>query len=162
MVRRTLVVAVVALSLLGGCSSGAASTVSGAARGPAPPTGSANALDLRDAPVSALVGQLADAVGMPVTVDADAVPLTRCARVTFVAPAGTPRAQLVALATDVLRSAALSLTNAGDHLTVERIADAEVPRGLPRDGGTIERRGQPITMTYLRRAVTPRVPGAPR
>jgi general secretion pathway protein C len=128
-----LLAALVALASLGGCRPSA----SPGHEGPAPLAGPAGALDLRDAPVTELVGQLAGAVGMPVTVDTDAVPLTRCARVTLVAPLGTPRPQLVTLATDVLRSAALSLTNAGDHLTVARIPDVEVPQDCRRTVGRL-------------------------
>jgi hypothetical protein len=90
------------------------------------------ALDVRDASVTELVGQLAAALGTPVRVETDAVPLTRCARVTLVAPRGTTRAQVLALARDVLRGAALSLEDAHDHLAIARIPDADPPADCPR------------------------------
>lgn len=94
-----------------------------------PGTGS---LDLRDASATELVAQLALTLGTPVTVDTEAVPLTRCARVTLVAPEGTPRTQLVILARDVLRTAALSLEEREGHLVVARIPDADPPADCPR------------------------------
>lgn len=97
--------------------------------GARPGTGS---LDLRDASATELVAQLALALGTPVTVDTEAVPLTRCARVTLVAPEGTPRTQLVVLARDVLRTAALSLDEREGHLVVARIPDADPPTDCPR------------------------------
>ena len=102
---------------------------SAAQTGARPGTGS---LDLRDASATELVAQLALALGTPVTVDTEAVPLTRCARVTLVAPEGTPRTQLVVLARDVLRTAALSLDEREGHLVVARIPDADPPADCPR------------------------------
>lgn len=90
------------------------------------------AVDVRDASVTELVGQLAAALGTPVRVETDAVPLTRCARVTLVAPRGTTRAQVLALAREVLRGAALSLEDAHDHLAIARIPDADPPADCPR------------------------------
>ncbi len=117
------------LLLLGACTPSPSSGPAAAIAAAYPASGS---LDLRDAPVTELVGQLAAAIGTPVTVDGAAVPLTRCAHVTLVAPPGTPRGQLISLATQVLRSSALSLTDAGDHLAVARIDDAEVPTDCAR------------------------------
>jgi hypothetical protein len=90
------------------------------------------AVDVRDASVTELVGQLAGALGTPVRVETDAVPLTRCARVTLVAPRGTTRTQVLALAREVLRGAALSLEDEHDHLAIARIADADPPVDCPR------------------------------
>ncbi|MBN8611408.1 MAG: hypothetical protein J0L92_12515 [Deltaproteobacteria bacterium] len=90
------------------------------------------AIDVRDANVTELVGQLSRALAMPVRVDTEAVPLTRCARVTVVTPPGTSRVQVVSLAREVLAGAALSLTEAGDHLVIARIEDADPPADCPR------------------------------
>jgi hypothetical protein len=112
------------LLALGACSSSPSSSPGAPVPVARPASG---ALDLRDAPVTELVGQLAAAIGTPVTVDTAAIPLTRCARVTLVAPPGTPRGQLIVLATDVLRTSALSLTDARDHLALARIEGVAVP-----------------------------------
>lgn len=99
---------------------------------PAPERLAVAALDLRDASVTELVGQLSTALATPVSVATDAVPLTRCARVTLVVPAGTPRLQVLALAREVLAGAALSLEDANDHLVISRVEDADPPADCPR------------------------------
>lgn len=101
------------------------------------------AVDVRDASVTELVGQLAAALGTPVRVETDAVPLTRCARVTLVVPRGTTRTQVLALTREVLRGAALSLEDDHDHLAIARIADADPPSDCPR----IARARDPLAAT---------------
>ncbi len=85
----------------------------------------ATALEVREARVTDLVAQLSLAIQTPVAVEAAAVPLAVCARITLVVPARSSREVLLTRTREVLRTAALGLEERDGSFLVVRVPGLE-------------------------------------
>lgn len=106
---------------------------------PSEPPRSAPGIDVRDGSVSDLVAQLSASLGRGVLVDAAALPVARCARLTLVIPADSHPETTEELSREVLKGVGLSLDRGVEHYAIGKIEGAPPPPGCgdpePADEG---------------------------
>jgi len=86
-------------------------------------------LELSDASVATLVPELSSQLHEPVVVDADAQPAARCAHLTVSTGGAQPAARVIALVTDALRPAGLSVSRDANGVRIRHVAGAALPAG---------------------------------